>query len=133
MERDQHRTATIKVRVTVTEQAGWQTKADAAGVSVSELVRSAMTRVKTWTPVNAEIERERNRELAKIGNNLNQIARWANAYKSAADAIEVVSHLRSIEQMLEFSFSYRPNAGGDEEYSASPRSAISDWSKEDAH
>jgi len=133
MKRDQQRTAIVKIRVTGTEQDGWQTKAKAAEVSVSELVRSAMTRVKTWTIANTEIERERNRELAKIGNNLNQIARWANTYKSAADAIEIVSHLRSIEQMLESYFSYRPNAGDDGENSASPSSALSDRSKDDAH
>lgn len=133
MERDQQRTAIIKVRVTGAEQAGWQTKAEAAGVSVSELVRSAMTRVKTWTIANTEIERERNRELAKIGNNMNQIARWANTYKSAADAIEIVSHLRSIEQKMDSSFSYRPNAGNDGKHCASPSSALSDRSKDDAH
>ena len=133
MERDQQRTVTIKVRVTGAEQAGWQTKAASTGVSLSELVRSAMNRVKTWTPVNVEIERERNRELAKIGNNLNQIARWANTYKSAADAIEIVSHLRSIEQILDSSFSYRPNAGDAGENGASPSRALSDWSKDDAH
>jgi len=133
MERDQQRTVTIKVRVTGAEQAGWQTKAESTGVSLSKLVRSAMTRVKTWTPANAEIERERNRELAKIGNNLNQIARWANAYKSAADAIEVISHLRAIEQMLDSSFSYRPNAICDGENSASPSNALSDWSEDDAY
>jgi len=128
MERDQQRKAIIKVRVTEAEQAGWQTKAEAAGVSVSELMRRAMTRVKTWTHANAEIERERNRELAKIGNNLNQIARWANIYKSDADAIEVVSHLRSIEQMLDSFFSYHPTTGSDAQ-----NSALSDWSKDDAH
>lgn len=128
MERDQQRKAIIKVRVTGAEQAGWQTKAKAAGVSVSELVRRAMTRVKTWTHANAEIEREQNRELAKIGNNLNQIARWANTYKSAADAIEVVSHLRSIEQMLDSSFSYRPTTRDE-----AKNSALSDRSKDDAH
>ncbi|MHB8989216.1 MAG: MobC family plasmid mobilization relaxosome protein [Desulfobulbia bacterium] len=128
MERDQQRKAIIKVRVTGAEQAGWQTKAEAAGVSVSELVRRAMTRVKTWTHANSEIERERNRELAKIGNNLNQIARWANTYKSAADAIEVVPHLRSIEQMLDSFFSSRPTAGSD-----AKNSAVSDWSEDDAH
>ena len=127
MERDQQRKAIIKVRVTGAEQAGWQTKAEAAGVSVSELVRRAMNRVKTWTPVNAEIERERNRELAKIGNNLNQIARWANTHKETTDAIEVVSHLRAIEQMLDSSFSYRPTARDD-----AKNSDLSDWS-DDAH
>lgn len=133
MERDQQRTAIIKVRVTGTEQAGWQAKAESAGVSVSELLRNAMSRVKTWTIANAETERERNRELAKIGNNLNQIARWANTYKSAADAIEVVSHLRSIEQMLDSFFFYRPNARGDGENCASSSNALSDRSEDDAH
>lgn len=127
MERDQQRKAIIKVRVTDAEHAGWQTKAEAAGVSVSELVRRAMTRVKTWTHADAGIERERNRELAKIGNNLNQIARWANTHKETADAIEVISHLRAIEQMLDSSFSYRPTVG-----SAATNSALSDWN-DDAH
>lgn len=106
MQREQ-RTAIIKIRLTGAEQAAWQAKAEAAGLSVSELIRRAVARVKTWTAANAEVERQRNRELAKIGNNLNQIARWANTHKTAADAIEVVSHLRSIEQLLDFSYAIR--------------------------
>ena len=47
-----------------------------------------------------EVERERTRELARIGNNLNQIARWANEHKSAADAVEVSRHLAAIELAL---------------------------------
>ena len=43
---------------------------------------------------------ERTSQIAKIGNNLNQIARWANTYKSTADAVEVVTHLVAIEQAL---------------------------------
>ncbi len=106
MQREQ-RTAIIKIRLTGAEQEAWQAKAEAAGLSVSALIRRAVARVKTWTAANAEVERQRNRELAKIGNNLNQIARWANTHKTAADAIEVVSHLRSIEQLLDFSYAIR--------------------------
>lgn len=106
MQREQ-RTAIIKIRLTGTEQAAWQAKAEAAGLSVSALIRRAVAKVKTWTAANAEIELQRNRELARIGNNLNQIARWANTHKTAADAIEVVSHLRSIEQLLDFSYAIR--------------------------
>ena len=106
MQREQ-RTAIIKIRLTGAEQAAWQAKAEAAGLSVSALIRRAVARVKTWTAANAEVERQRNRELARIGNNLNQIARWANTHKTAADAIEVVSHLRSIEQLLDFSYAIR--------------------------
>jgi hypothetical protein len=107
MEREQ-RTAIIKIRVTETEQVAWQTKAEAAGLSVSELIRRAVARVKTWTASDATIERERTRELAKIGNNLNQIARWSNTYKDAADATEVISHLLAIEQRLDSIYGIRP-------------------------
>lgn len=107
MERQQ-RTTIIKIRLTSAEQAAWQAKAEAAGLSVSELIRRAMCRVKTWTASNAEIERERTRELAKVGNNLNQIARWANTYKDAADASQVICHLLAIEQLLDSSYAIRP-------------------------
>ncbi len=38
---------------------------------------------------------------ARIGNNLNQIARWANTYKWGAEAVSVVAHLSAIERALE--------------------------------
>ena len=46
-------------------------------------------------------QRERVREIARIGSNLNQIARWANTYKDAAEAVEVVAHLAAIERTLD--------------------------------
>ena len=49
---------------------------------------------------HAELERERTRELARIGSNLNQIARWANTRKENAEAVEVVAHLVAIERAL---------------------------------
>ena len=45
-------------------------------------------------------ERERTRELARIGANLNQIARWANTFKANAEAVEIVAHLVAIERAL---------------------------------
>ena len=48
----------------------------------------------------ADLERERTRELARIGSNLNQIARWANTHKENTEALEVVAHLVAIEQAL---------------------------------
>ena len=54
-----------------------------------------------WVKIRAsEAERERTRELARIGANLNQIARWANTYASTAEAVEVVAHLVIIERAL---------------------------------
>ena len=48
---------------------------------LSELLRRAMARTRIWTAAAAKVERERTRELVRIGSNLNQIARWANAHK----------------------------------------------------
>ena len=65
----------VAARVTREEHAAWQAKAAAAGVSPSRLLRRAMARTRTWTAPAAEAQRERTREIARIGNNLNQIAR----------------------------------------------------------
>ena len=80
------REATATVRVSAAELAEWRGKARAAGVSLSELLRRAMART---------------RELARIGNNLNQLARWANTHKGGAEAVAVVAHLSAIEQALD--------------------------------
>ena len=74
-----HRPAIAHARVSAAELAAWQAKAAAAGVSLSELLRQAMARTQTWTAPAREVERERTRQIARIGSNLNQIARWARA------------------------------------------------------
>ena len=63
--------------------------------------RRSVGRVRTWTVAHAELKRERTRELARIGSNLNQIARWANTHKENAEALEVVTHLVAIERALD--------------------------------
>ena len=73
----------------------------AVGLSLSDLVRRSVGRVRTWTVAHAELERERTRCLARIGSNLNQIARWANIHKENAEALEVVAHLVAIERALD--------------------------------
>ena len=91
----------IKIRASDGERAEWHAKARAAGLSLSDLVRRSVGRVRTWTVGHRELERERTRELARIGSNLNQIARWANIHKEDAEALEVVAHLVAIERALE--------------------------------
>lgn len=39
-------------------------------------------------------------ELSRIGNNLNQIAKWVNTYKSDSDCETVTHNLQKIEQAL---------------------------------
>ena len=90
----------VAVRLTPGESADWRAKAKAAGVPLSALVRRAMARTRTWTVPAAEVERERTRQVSRIGNNLNQIARWANTHKEAIEAIDVIAHLIAIERAL---------------------------------
>ena len=53
-------------------------------------------RTRTWTAPAAAVERERPRQIARIGPN--QIARWANTYKTATEAVEIIAHLVAIER-----------------------------------
>ena len=62
--------------------------------------RQAMARTRTWTAPAVAVERERSVQIARIGNNLNQIARWANANASAAEAVTVIANLVSFERSL---------------------------------
>ncbi len=95
-----HRTAVVRARVTPAEHADWLAKAAAAGVSPSRLLRQAMARTRTWTAAAAQVERERTRQVARIGNNLNQIARWANTQATPIDAVEIIVYLVAIEREI---------------------------------
>ena len=90
----------VKVRASEAERAEWHAKARSAGLTLSDLVRRSVGRVRPWTVAHAEVERERTRELARLGNNLNQIARWANTQKGAIESVEVIGHLIAIERAL---------------------------------
>ena len=65
------RTATA--RVSPAELADWQAKAAAAGVSLSAPLREAMARTRTWTAPAAAVERERTRQIARIGSGLSVV------------------------------------------------------------
>jgi seryl-tRNA synthetase len=92
--------SSIKIRLSKLEKIDWQEKAVRAGISLSNLIRQAMTRTQTWTAADRSLIREQNRQISRIGNNLNQIAKWANTYKSTAEAIEIIECLREIDSSL---------------------------------
>ena len=95
-----NRSVWVKIRVRESERAEWHEKARRAGLSLSALVRRAIERTQTWTVAQTDIERQRVVELARIGNNLNQIARWANTHKGRAEAVQVVVHLLALRREL---------------------------------
>ncbi|MDE3261793.1 MAG: MobC family plasmid mobilization relaxosome protein [Acidobacteriota bacterium] len=96
----ERRSVEVHLRVSPAERAAWKAKAAAAGLPLSALVRQAMARTQTWTAPAMAAEHERSRQIARVGNNLNQVARWANTHASALDAVRVLNGLRAVERAL---------------------------------
>ena len=94
------RDTNLTIRLSQTEKLAWQEKADLSGMTISDRIRQAISRTKTWTVADKSLVKEQTRQIARIGNNLNQIAKWANTYKSTAEAVEIIQALRLVEQSL---------------------------------
>jgi len=90
----------IHLKVTETEREQIKELAEAGGMTVAELIRTAVRRVRPWTLEDRDAVRELSREIAKVGNLLNQVARHANTYAGAADRVEIILHLQGIESQL---------------------------------
>ena len=91
------RTAWIKLRVTPAEKESITAKAEAQGQTVTDFIRQ---RALDYRLRQTPLEKERVRQLARIGVNLNQLARWVNIHKSRAEVIDVLAALVSLEREL---------------------------------
>ena len=92
----------VKIRVTEEQRTRWHAAAAAKGASLSDLVRESLDGVRVRPRRNQprRVDPELLRELARIGNNLNQLARWANREKRGADAMAVVARLIELDREL---------------------------------
>lgn len=72
-------------------------KAQLAGLTLSDFIRRTVARSRTR---QTQAEREHLRLLARAGNNLNQLARWANTYKSDIEAVRLLVALESLRRVL---------------------------------
>lgn len=90
----------IEIRTTPEEKRHWQDIAENKGVSLSELVRSTLgglrLRKRREPP---KVAPELLRELARIGNNLNQLAHAANR-KKPLEAAPLLIRLIEIDREL---------------------------------
>ncbi|MBQ3172042.1 MAG: plasmid mobilization relaxosome protein MobC [Mailhella sp.] len=93
----ERRSAWIKMRVTPDEKKLIESKASAQGQTVTDFLRQ---RALDYRLRQSPLEKERIRQLARIGSNMNQIARWANTYKKRAEAVEVITRLILLEREL---------------------------------
>ena len=95
--RDLWRSAWLKLRVTPKEKEAITAKATMQGQTVTDFLRQ---RALDYRLRQTPLEKERIRQLARIGANLNQLARWANTWKSRAEAVEILTALASLERAL---------------------------------
>ena len=96
----------VVFRCTQAEKQALTARAARAGLPFAELMREALglTEARRRRPV-PKVDPELVRAVARIGGNLNQIARWLNTataqgQMSAIDAIEVAARLVTIERAL---------------------------------
>lgn len=104
------RTALVKLRVTPAEKEAITAKASAQGQTVTDFIRQ---RALDYRLRQTPLEKEHIRQLARIGANLNQLARWANIHKRRAEAIDVLAALVSLERELKNPDTPPPPADGE--------------------
>lgn len=91
------RTKWINLRVTPEEKKIIASEAENKGMSTCDFVRQKLGKQRVR---KTKREREKLLHVARIGNNLNQLARWANTYKSNADSILILVELSAVEKEL---------------------------------
>ena len=97
----------VHIKVTEEERDDWKSKSIDAGMPVSDLIRRRMSTTEVGRRVSS-VKADKLRkgdpalvaEVARLGNNLNQVAKWANTYKKSADAVEVISYLVAFDRMM---------------------------------
>ncbi|WP_415519870.1 MAG: plasmid mobilization relaxosome protein MobC [Desulfovibrio aminophilus] len=87
----------IKLRVSEEEKAEFEAKAEAAGMTLADLIRHRLFQYRLR---DTRGEQEALRLIARAGANLNQIARWANTYKGEAEALKVILMLNAVLREL---------------------------------
>jgi hypothetical protein len=92
-----YRTRYVNLRLTEEEYLTLTVKACAARITKSELLRDHLGRVRIAPRSD---RREVFLTLARLSSNLHQLARWADAHKDAAVALEVCLALRQVEEKL---------------------------------
>lgn len=105
------KTRPIALRLTDAERLSWDSAAASAGLSRTDFIRDAVQVAHPALSAGAPKPKKRKQplppkgdpaliaELARLGNNLNQLARAANS-RSAPGALGLLVALRSIEVQL---------------------------------
>jgi hypothetical protein len=86
----------IRIRVSDEEYAALAEKGAAVG-GMSQLLRDHLDKISVR---HRDDERQRLATLNRINSNLNQISKWCNVHKSAADAVQVMVYLADVRREI---------------------------------
>jgi hypothetical protein len=112
-----NRTHTIKIRCTDAEldqlrrrvPDGGNLSAWLRGLAIGEPIQPRPGPARRRTdPRDPELVRQ----VARFGSNLNQVARWVNQHKGAADAVQVLAHLQALDAAINSFFLLPQSAAG---------------------
>lgn len=92
--------AKLQIRIDDGVKEQWLLKAKEQGTTLTELIVTAVDGTKFSRRKRINVDPALIRELAKLGNNLNQIAKWANQYKAGANALAVIAELINIDREI---------------------------------
>ena len=116
------RNKSILIKLTEAEREAWRCRAQSEGLTVADLIRSRMaTKAVGRSPIPRRVRRpatapaELVAQVARLGNNLNQIARHLNRGAwGPGDRVAVLTALATIERGLgRLLASWTPRRGGD--------------------
>jgi hypothetical protein len=88
------RTAVVPVRFTSIERDTLRTAAKGLGLSLSEFIRTVACKRRLPPPSAPEINRRTYEELARLGNNLNQLARAVHTRVETCVDIDLLRQIR---------------------------------------
>lgn len=91
----------MHLRFSPEDKALVRQKAEIAGMSVSELVRSILQKRRIRSHLDIRVEHQKIVELNRVGVLLNQLARYANTYAEDAEAREILDGLCRIESLIQ--------------------------------
>ena len=94
------RTYMVSVKMDSREYFSLKTKAKSAGISRSDFIRQCITGSKIWPRLTPELN-DYIRKLSGMGNNLNQIARRANAEGYTSTRHEYLYLADKIDNVIE--------------------------------
>ncbi len=83
----------IKIRVSELEHQHIKELSTSVGMTISDLLRHRLLKIRLRSTNH---EKELIRQVARIGSNINQLARWANSHKNRTPSLETVLWLNRI-------------------------------------